>query len=83
MPACGPDWVLIPGTRMSSDTLTTILREVLVIQGISAEEAKQYTTHSMKTTFLSWVGKTGLRKSIRRTLGGHSKPGDRTPDLQP
>ncbi len=81
MPACGPDWVLIPGTRMSSDTMTTILREVLVSQGISADEAGRYTTHSMKTTFLSWAGKTGLPKSIRRALGGHSKPGDRMPDL--
>ncbi len=81
MPACGPDWVLQPGTKMTSDTLTTTLREILVAKGIPPEEASTYTTHSMKTTLLSWTGKCGLPKGIRRSLGGHSKPGDRMPNL--
>ncbi len=81
MPACGPDWVLVAGTRMTADALTIALREILVKEGIPREEACMYTSHSMKTTFLSMIGKAGIRKGIRRTLGGHSKPGDKMPDL--
>ncbi len=60
MPACGPGWVLVPGTWMTSGTLSTILREVLVLQGIPREEVETYASHSMETTFLSWAGKSGL-----------------------
>ncbi len=81
MPACGPDWVLVTGTRMTADALTIALREILIKEGITREEACTYTSHSMKTTFLSMIGKAGIRKGIRRTLGGHSKPGDKMPDL--
>ncbi len=61
MPACGPGWVLVPGTWMTSGTLSTILREVLVLQGIPREEVETYASHSMETTFLSWAGKSGRR----------------------
>ncbi len=66
---------------MTSDTMTIIIREILVEEGIPREEDQKYTTHSMKTTFLSWACKCGIKKSSRRILGGHSKPGDRMPDL--
>ena len=81
MPACGPDWVLMPGTRMTSDTLTTIFREILVRGGIPRDEVRYYTSHSMKATFLSWANKCGIKKSIRRTLGGHSKRDDSMAEL--
>ncbi len=81
MPACGPDWVLIGGTRMSSDTLTISLREILVLMGIERAEAQTYTSHSMKATMLSWAGKCGLKKNIRRVLGRHSKARDSMPEL--
>ena len=45
------------------------------------KEAITYSTHSMKATLLSWVGKQGFPRDIRRMLGGHKKPGDRMPDL--
>ena len=67
---------------MTSDTLTTtILREILQIMGLPRAEVATYTSHSMKATFLSWAGKTGLKQSIKQALGGHSKPGDRMVDL--
>ena len=81
MPACGPDWVLVLGTRMSSDTLTIAMREILEKQGIPREETRKYTSHSMKATFLSWLCKCGVNKHKRRVLGGHSKPGDKMVDL--
>ena len=81
MPACGPDWVLVPRTRMSPDALSTIIRELLRQRGIPGDEILNITSHSMKTTFLSWVAKCGLPKSIRRTLGGHTKPKDNMVEL--
>ena len=80
MPACGPDWQLVPGTRMTSDTITIIVREILQEQNVTLQEAKRFTSHSMKTTFLSWAGKAGLNKGLRRTLGGHSKSKDNMVD---
>ena len=56
------------------DSITILIREILIESGYPPEEAAKYTSHSMKTTFLSWCAKAGLAKGIRRILGGHSKP---------
>ena len=81
MPACGPDWVLVPGTKMTAESLTIILREILMEMGLEQSEVRTYTSHSMKATFLSWAGKCGLKKNVRRVLGRHTKAKDSMPEL--
>ena len=63
MPACGPDWQLVPGTRMTSDALTIIVRTILQQGSMTVDEAKTFTSHSMNTTFLSWCGKADIGKT--------------------
>ena len=81
MPACGPDWVLVPGTKTTAESLTIILREILMEMGLEQSEVRTYTSHSMKATFLSWAGKCGLKKNVRRVLGRHTKAKDSMPEL--
>ena len=54
-----------------------VLRTLLETAGLSAEEAKSYSTHSCKATMLSWCAKAGVRSEHRRLLGGHSRPKER------
>ena len=53
MPACGPDWQLVPGTRMTSDTPTLIVRDILQQGNLNPDEARTFTSHPMKTNLLS------------------------------
>ncbi len=75
LPRCGPDWSLVPRTRMTSDTMTLLLREIVAMSEPDLDMSR-ITSHSMKTTLLSWVCNSGLSDDARRALGGHSKPGD-------
>ena len=45
MPACGPDWQLVPGTRMTSDTLSLIVRDISQQGGLNPNEARTFTVH--------------------------------------
>ena len=74
MLGCGPDWSLVRGTRMTSDTMTLLLRELIGLKRPHVDVSK-ITSHSLKTTYLSWTCKIGLYDDIRRALGGHKKPG--------
>ncbi len=49
---------------MTAESLTTILREILMEMGLEQSEVRTYTSHSMKATFLSWAGKCGLKKNV-------------------
>ena len=57
---------------MNVTTATTILREMLIANGISQAEAKRYSTHSCKATVLCWAARYGMDESARATLGGHA-----------
>ena len=81
MPACGPDWKLVKGTRMTSDALIIIVRDILQEGGLNSDEAQRSTAHTLKTTFLSWCGKAGVAKEFRLTLGCHSKGKECMADL--
>ena len=72
MPACGPDWQLVSGIRMRSDSISIIVRTILQEGGGAIEGTQNFTSHSMKTTFLPWCGKAGIPKPYRPTLGAHS-----------
>ena len=37
------------------------------------------TSHSCKATLLSWAAKAGMKLEDRRLLGGHAKPGQKSP----
>jgi hypothetical protein len=61
---------------MTSDEASNWLHEVLFQHGVSAEMLPAYTSHSFKSTPLSWCAKFGIDSDHRRFLGHHSKPGD-------
>ena len=61
-----------------TDEFAIHLREILVRWGISPEEARQYTAHSLKSTFLSYSAKMGLPFKARRMLGYHCKFSERS-----
>ena len=54
------------------------LRELLQGAGVSKETAGNVGTHSAKATALSWAAKWGLPNSVRRALGGHVKPKEKS-----
>ena len=66
-------------TYMSSTEATLWLREILEVSGFSAEQSSAFTSHSCKSTLLSWAAKSGLfSPSQRRRLGHHLDPQDKS-----
>ena len=66
-------------TYMSSTEETLWLREILEVSGFSAEQSSTFTSHSCKSTLLSWAAKSGLfSPSQRRRLGHHLDPQDKS-----
>lgn len=60
--------------------VTQVLRETLVEVGAaSLEQVAPITSHSCKATVLSWACKLGVRMPHRRVIGGHTKPGEKSP----
>ena len=51
------------------------LREYLVKSGIPAGQAQQYTLHSLKTTFLSYMSQLSIPLAARFLQGHHKPPG--------
>jgi len=51
------------------------LRSFLVRAGIPASQARTYTLHSLKTTYLSWMAQLSLPLSARFLQGHHKPPG--------
>ena len=57
---------------MSSTEATIWLREILEISGFRRDTVALFTSHSCKSTLLSWAAKSGLfRPDQRRRLGHH------------
>lgn len=64
---------------MSSTEATIWLQEILELSGVNKEVAAAYTSHSCKSTLLSWAAKSGLfTPSQRRRLGHHMDPQDKS-----
>ena len=59
----------------TSDANLVLVRILREEEGAGAET---YTTHSGKATLLSWAAKAGLSRSVRRMLGGHADPRDKS-----
>ena len=57
---------------------TLWLRELLILGGAGKESVRDVSTHSLKTTALSWASKFGTELAVRRMLGHHSDPGMRS-----
>ena len=57
------------------------LRDFLVQAGVPALQARQYTLHSLKTTYLSWMGLLSIPVSISSVLYSRDEvwPALRTP----
>jgi hypothetical protein len=60
--------------RLSSAEATSWLRELLVASGTKYARALEISTHSLKTTVLSWAAKFGMTVEERRMLGHHCDP---------
>ena len=74
-PRAGGGW---SDVRLNTMELSIALRGLLRSGGFSDVDLTNIGCHSLKATALSWVAKAGVCKSIRRTLGGHAKPKDRS-----
>ena len=46
---------------------------------LSADQIESFTAHSLKATALSWCAKRGVAAGLRRLLGYHVKPKDKSP----
>ncbi|CAE7036464.1 unnamed protein product [Symbiodinium sp. CCMP2592] len=51
------------------------LRYWLTLSGIEPHQASQYTLHSLKTTFLSWMSQLSIPLASRFLQGHHKTPG--------
>ena len=56
--------------------MLALLRVFLVAASVRPVGSQPLEAHSSKAAMLSWIGKAGLKKSDRRALGYHAKPGD-------
>ncbi len=63
---------------MRTEELAVHIRELLITWGYDPKKAAMYTSHSLKATCLSWCAKAGIDMDIRRILGYHVVPGDKT-----
>ncbi|CAK0823995.1 unnamed protein product [Prorocentrum cordatum] len=78
MPAVSVGGVLVHDVPASAPQITAMLRRSLILAGAEPAEVEHYTSHSCKATLLSWMAKAGVPLSVRRMLGGHIKPGDKS-----
>ncbi len=78
LPTLGPRRVFIKQFHMETSELAIHLRELLISWGYDIKKAAEYTSHSLKATFLSWTAKAGIDRELQRILGCHAKPGDKT-----
>ena len=65
-------------TPLSAGQAGMWLRGILVGLGEDPDSLKRVGTHSCKATCLSWCSKNNVPIDVRRALGYHSTPGDRT-----
>ena len=77
LPASGPgmSW---QKRALTSREGSELLRELLLLCGFSACDVEGLSTHSLKSTPLSWCAKAGLIIDIRRFLGYHIQTGDKS-----
>ena len=57
--------------KLSSGEATVHMREILVAGGMHADDARKFSTHSLKASILSMACKYGLDLPTRRLLGHH------------
>ena len=67
--------------RIEAGQATDWLRHILCKLGFAPESLANIGSHSCKATFLSVCAKAGIPRDLRRILGGHALPGDRSVDV--
>ena len=60
--------------RLTTGEITLWLRDILVTNNCDVEAVERLSSHSLKTTMLSWAAKFGLDLQTRRILGHHVDP---------
>ena len=77
LPALGSGgaWLHVPWT---TPEFAAAFRGTLLRAGFDHHELENIGAHSLKATCLVWAAKYGLPKDVRRILGYHVAPGDRT-----
>ena len=66
--------------RIEPGQLTEWIRFILEKLGVHRAELTNIGSHSCKATLLSMSAKAGMAKDLRRTLGMHAVPGDKSVD---
>ena len=68
--------------EMGASEATNYLREALIAMGCHPDEVVGYGSHSMKTTVLTWCGRSSLvhfAEQEQRALGHHLDPSSKSP----
>ena len=68
--------------EMGASEATNYLREALITMGCDPDEVEGYGSHSMKTTVLTWCGRSSLipfSEPEQRALGHHLDPSSKSP----
>ena len=63
---------------LRTDEANTWAKSLLRRGGFESTFISKTGTHSWKATMLSWCAKAGVREGLRRRLGGHAKPKDKS-----
>jgi hypothetical protein len=79
MPGRTPGGIWDFPRHMSSNEITFWLRRALMQNGFDPREVDNLSSHSCKTTILSWAAKKGLDKSVRKILGYNVQLDDVSP----
>ena len=64
--------------RIEAGQLTEWMRHLLELLGVDRADLTNVGSHSCKATLLSIAAKAGMAKEMRRTLGAHAVPGDKS-----
>jgi hypothetical protein len=63
---------------MSPSTGSQCLRDLLLLAGCNKEQVRGISSHSLKSTCLSWASKAGMSRELRQVLGYHVVQGSKT-----
>eukprot|EP00971_Amphidinium_carterae_P267641 5309421-Amphidinium_carterae.1 len=63
---------------MSASQASDLLRDCLAKMCSPPLGSQELSSHSLKSTLLAWCARFGVKSSVRRQLGKHSDPRDRS-----
>ena len=79
LPALGTDGHFTEVPYLTQE-FAVVLRHLLLKVGCAPADLENVGAHSLKATCLAWAARFGLPRDVRRTLGYHADPADKSMD---